>query len=216
MIRFVIAFDDQVADLGEYFSRCKTDIVGFLHEQENIVYEEIHEMPAALCNEAYVDVSMQHYNPDPFVFIAYSHGINNALRCAGNSYVLKGSNSNRFISTLFYTNACLTAVELGQDLIDNGCHTYIGYDEEIEAFTADRYMQTSIQCDNAGLKYFFAKNGTIGEAVTAMKQYYTQNIDKLSDFKDMMYAGFLTAAREALVIKGNTNLKKEDLYYQAT
>lgn len=212
MIRFIVAYDESAMDLGSYFNDCKTDIVGFLEEQQ-LIYGNVREISSNNCTIAAIGAAIQPYNPQPFVFIAYSHGVKYALRCNGDSYVSAGVNSILFANSLFFTNACLAGKDLGKDLIDNGCITFVGFEEEISAFKADKYKSISIACDNAGLKYFFAQNVTINEAVRAMKQYYTNQIDRLESFKDMAFAGYLAAAREALVVKGDLELIKEQLYY---
>jgi len=59
---------------------------------------------------------------------------------------------------------------------------------------------------------FLLEDITISEACTKMKNYYTQEIDRLTNFKDMLFAGHLVEARDSLVCLGNGNLKKEDLF----
>jgi len=213
MINFFIACDERVADLGVYFEDCKNDIVGYLSEQSTLVKEVIREIKSLQCNEAYIEQIVKPFNPKPFVFIAYSHGVDNALRCNNASYVMTEGNTTTFQNSLFYSNACLIGRVLGQNLIDSGCFTFVGFTQEVLAFKFYNYKKTSIDCDNSGLKYFFSMpDVTIGQSVEAMKNYYTSQIDKLNNFKDIIFAASLTAAREALIVKGNAELKKEDLY----
>lgn len=99
MINIVIAFDNQNITLGLYFDDCKKDIVDFFNEQDGLM-QSCYEIPSPQCNMAYIDVAIPKLNSNPFVFIAYTHGIANGLRCNGNSFVSL-VNSHYFVNSLF-------------------------------------------------------------------------------------------------------------------
>ena len=210
MINFAVAYDDKAGELSDYFTECKNDLVGFLNEQENLVNDNVLEIPSENCNEAFIETQIKAINDHPFVFIAYSHGNDTMLYTVDDSrYVVKDVNSHVFVGALFYSNACLIGRDLGQNLVDNGCIAFIGFNEKIEAFKFDQYKNISISCDNAALKFFFAQDVTIYDAYKAMKSQYTNQIDRLENFKDMLYAGYLAAAREALIFIGNKEVTRE-------
>jgi hypothetical protein len=202
MIDCVIAFDEKDTELGAYFLACKENLASFLEEQQisNLV-----EIPANRCNQVYMQHKIEHATK-PFIFVAYSHGLENALVCQGEGYVKANENTSLFTQSVFYTNACLSGKILANDLIDNGCLCYIGYEESINVLLANPGI--SIKCDNYGIMLFVGGNLTIYEAFQAMKKYYTSESEKLS-FVD---AAELTYARDSLVFLGNKELKFTQLF----
>lgn len=211
MINVAIAFDDKDENLGNYFLNCKDDISGFFNDQKHLLKETPIFFPSEKCDQTNIDVEIAKINVAPFIFIAYSHGNENSLRCNGNSYVKKGINTNNFSKSLFYTNSCLSGKHLGKELVDNGCFAFIGYVEEIEAPLDKGYEAISINCDNSGIKTFLSDDIPISKAFTRMRNYYTKNIDKYRDI-DPFFAAMLVKNRESLVFHGNNELKKEDLF----
>jgi hypothetical protein len=212
MINFIVACDNNDIELGAYFTDCKEQLFGVLEEQKGLINGSIHEMSGNLCNSIYIDLKIPTYHPDPFVFIAYSHGNEIALCCRGNCYIEKNINAQHFRNSLFYTSACSVGKDLGPHLIEQGCLSFIGYESEINAYKKNERKDISKKCDNAGIIAFLSGDLTIYDSYKRMKNYYTQQIDKLEDIKDIMFAMDLIHARESLVCLGNENLKKEDLF----
>ena len=136
-----------------------------------------------------IDVTISSINSNPFIFIAYSHGNEKALCCGNENYIEKGVNAHNFGKSLFYTNACLVGKELGIHLIEQGCLAFVGYEKESYKYTQPDKKEISKNCDNAGIISFLSDDITIFEAYNQMKNYYTQQINKLEDFKDMVFAG---------------------------
>ena len=213
MINFIIAFDNQNIALGQYFEDCKNDIVALLNEQSHLVKSNL-QIASNQCNKAYIDVAIPQLNSNPFIFVAYTHGIENGLRCDGVSFV-SADNCCHFTNSLFYSTACLIGKKLAPELINNGCSVFVGYKDESEViFEKDAYRPVFIECDNFALKMFLTKpNVTIGQSFEAMKNYYTNKIDFFMEMgEDILFISSLVANREALVCLGNKDLKKEDLF----
>jgi hypothetical protein len=161
---------------------------------------------------AYIGSTILQLNSNPFVFIAYTHGIEDGLRCNGNSFV-SVDNCDQFINSLFYSTACLIGKKLAPQLIDKGCKAFVGFREESEVFENATYRQTFIECDNFALKMFMISDTSIGQSFEAMKNHYTNKIDRLMEFgEDPLFISTLTANREALICMGDKNLKKEDFF----
>jgi hypothetical protein len=211
MINFIVAYDNQDANLGTYFEECKNQLVGLLTEKDECS-SAIQEIAGSRCNNAYIDITIPSYNTSPFIFVAYSHGNEKALCCGSNCYVEKDVNAHHFVNSLFYTTACSAGKELGNHLIEKGCLAFVGYKTEINAYRQEGKKEISRNCDNAGIIAFLSENITIREAYKRMKNYYTQHIDRLFNVKDMVFAGNLVKARESLICLGNKDLKKEDLF----
>lgn len=209
MINVFIAFDDQNADLGQYFTDCQNDITALLAEQVHLA-NSCSLVASRLCNVAYIDITIPQINLNPFVFIAYTHGIEDGLRCDGVSFVSM-DNSHHFINSFFYSTACLIGKQLAPELIRNGCKAFIGFKEESEVFKKASYKQTFIKCDNFALKMFITSDASVGQSFDAMKNYYTNKIDHFLELgEDFIFIGNLIANREALVCLGDKTLKKED------
>jgi hypothetical protein len=212
MINFIIAYDNNDAALGTYFEDCKNQLLGVLREQNGLVNDKVREISGNQCNNAHIDMLISQYQLNPFIFIAYSHGNEKALCCGNNYYVEKDVNAHYFVNSLFYTTACSVGKELGAHLIKNGCLAFVGYKNEIHAYKQNDKKEISKNCDNAGIIAFLSDDITISEAYMKMKNYYTQQIDRLNDVRDMLFAGDLVKARESLICLGNKDLKKEDLF----
>jgi len=211
MINFIIAYDNSDANLGAYFEECKNHLLGVLTEQSGLA-NEIREICGNRCNDAHIDILIPQYNSNPFIFVAYSHGNEKALYFGNCRYVEKDVNIHNFANSLFYTTACSVGKELGAHLIENGCLAFIGYDETVSAYKLTEKKDISKNCDNAGIIEFLSDDITIWEAYMRMRNYYTQQINKFENLEDMMFAGDLVEARDALVCLGDKNLKKENLF----
>jgi hypothetical protein len=212
MINFIIAYDNQDANLGQYFGDCKNQLLEVLREQDGLVNGEVYEIFGNKCNNAYIDMLIPQYQPNPFIFVAYSHGNERALCCGNNNYVEKDVNAHHFVNSLFYTTACSVGKELGAHLVENGCLAFVGYDDTVSAYRLTEKKDISEKCDNAGIIEFLSADITIWEAYMRMRNYYTLQINKFENLEDMIFAGDLVEARDALVCLGDKNLKKEDLF----
>lgn len=183
-----------------------------LFEEHDQLVKSCSKIPSSQCNVAYIDMVIPIISVNPFIFIAYTHGIKDGLRCNGGSFVSVG-NCQHFINSLFYSTACLIGKKLGPELINRGCKAFVGFKEESEVFQNVSYRRTFMECDNFAIKMFISSGASIGESFDAMKNYYTTKIDRLMEFgEDPLFIGALTANRESLVFLGDRALKKEDLF----
>ena len=189
MIKFIVAFDDKNAEIGDYCNACHKDLVGFLSEQNHPDVTSIEGQYCTIPNiDSHFPIDTNHF------FIAYSHGNKTSLTCSGEAYVKLGQNSTNFQQSFFYTTACLAGVELGklmQSLV------FVGFDKEISHSIT--YQDIFVKCDNAILKAFLSKDITAYDAYNQALAYYNQEIDKLSTFKDFTTHSLLLKARESLV-----------------
>jgi hypothetical protein len=206
MVSFDICFDNTDALLGLYFEQSKVDIVNFIIV--NCLNHTINEIPSHRCNQAYIDIRIAQININNFLFIAYAHGKDDSLVANGSYFIKKNVNSSLFVNSLFYSMSCLTAKELGADLVVNGSHAFIGYNNDADALLGN-HQQLSIDCDNSGIKNFIL-GSSIKEAFNQMKDFFTQKIDWLEENGEPLLAALLTANRDSLSFEGNSNLTFEN------
>ena len=202
MIKFGIAFDNNDVELGDYFRLSKEDIISFIaaHCQDH----NIIEIPSIQCNQAFIDFTIPQINADNFLFLAYSHGNHDSLTAGGAFYIKKEVNSALFVNSLFYSMSCLSARELGSDLIGNGCHAFVGFKENANALLGS-FQALSIECDNYAIKAFINGAG-IKSAVEQMKANFTDKIDQLILAGEPLRAAYLRQNRDALWFDGVEDL----------
>ncbi|WPQ63409.1 hypothetical protein SIO70_00845 [Chitinophaga sancti] len=206
MASFGISFDDSHVRLGTYFRKSKDDIITFINDKCNTA--NISELNASLCTIANIDRTMPLLNQSNFVFIAYSHGKDDALEVDGELYIQAGVNSYLFSNSFFYSMACNTGNILGGDLIVNRSHGFIGYMDEAIALP-EPYEKLSIDCDNYALKKFIL-GATLKDAYDEMKEFFNQQIDFLLNQGEFLWASSLRRNRDALIMHGNGALTFEE------
>lgn len=202
MVNFHIAYDGLDAGLGNYFELSKLDIANFIFA--NCIDHHVSEIPSPQCTLAYIDELLPQINTQNFIFVVYSHGDDDQLLSDGTHYIKRGINHYLFSNSLFYSMSCLSGRELGQALVANGSHVFIGYKEEINALLG-AFLQLSIDCDNHALKNFILGK-PIGHCYDEMKEFFTEKIDELVANGEPMRASTLRATRDALVFEGNREL----------
>jgi hypothetical protein len=209
MIRVNIAFDDQDIGLGSFFQECKQDLIDYLEDRrinndDNYTVDEIH---SGHCNEVYLEHKISSINADNFLFIAYSHGDTDCLTVNGAAYIHLNSNAYLFNNSFFYAVACSVGARLGQNLIDSGCHVFIGYKDSF--YVLNGKLKLSVNCANIGIKMFLSGK-SVEESFRLIKSFYNQEIDKLVSFSDIISASILTSNKSALVLVGRNDLTIED------
>ena len=176
MINLSIAFDNNNEDAGDYFALSKEDLMSFLE-----IYSgnfSVNLLDSSNCNEKNIEAEINLINSGNFLFITYCHGNEDRLEANNCSFVESDKNVNLFINSLFYSVSCLSGKKLGQNLIDNGCHIFIGYKEVFRIIPSN--YQITIECSNFAFKKF-VEGMPIGDAFDLMIEFYYQEVDKLYD-----------------------------------
>jgi hypothetical protein len=188
MTRIVLAFDDEDEHMGEFNRGCLDDLNEFLVDSKYQVFI----IQSAQLNDLNI-----HYKTEgdfPFLFAAYSHGLNNSLQSQSGTYVSTTTNHTHFNQAVFYTVSCHAAVELGPCLIENGCVSFFGYKSIFNFWVGYKCFS---QCANHGLFLFL--NGTnTDEVYQQMIAEYNSQIDALYE-DDSFVASLLLENRKALV-----------------
>jgi hypothetical protein len=128
MINILVVYDDLDHKIGENAQFCYEYLANSLPADEHIK----HILRGENCTSERVEHTITTFNEKPFIFVAYSHGKADKLISTyeTNGYV-NLENAYFFGESLFYTNACLTALELKSHLTHHKCKGYVGYSIEV-------------------------------------------------------------------------------------
>ncbi len=202
MYKIILAYDKQDEETGEFFHNCAKDLKNIT---QNLPCEIIKVPSERLSNTAFIDVKISVFDEQPFIFIAYSHGSKKAFLGANGAYV-KAGYTTQFSNSLCYSFTCESASQLGPDLIQNGCRSFWGYNEEVNVYST--YQQVFVECANYGFKQLL--NGdTMQEAFDKMIDFHNQQIDFIAD-KNYFVASILMENRDALTLLGDKGLVLEN------
>ena len=197
MINILLAHDNKDEILGVSFEQCAS-----LSKNILLPIAQIVELDSNSLNKETVENTISQFDQHPFLFIAYSHGKDDALEQGYERYV-SVENAYFFGTSFVYTFACYTANELGNALIAQNCHTFIGYDKEVRSVI--EYHNIFAQCAVYGLERFIAGE-TTGMIWEEMRNNYTQTIDSIDAYAgDFTVLYNLRKNRDALILLGNTN-----------
>lgn len=198
MIKFILAYDEGNAELGNFFNMCATDLKNsFIADKHELVLE----IPSRRLNTYFLELSLAQYKEAKFIFTAYSHGSEDRLT-SHEVYLSTNSNLQPFQNSLFYTFSCLTGVNLGTKLVDNGCLAFVGY--KVEAYIITRNEDIFTEGANFGLKQFLSGE-SIGNSIKQMKNKHSELIDATYE-KYPLVASTLRSNRDGLILIGNTEL----------
>lgn len=193
MAKTVIVFDEVDKQLGTFFQLCIEDLNDFFN---SLAIQPI-LLNSAKLNDSSIELTTK--SLDAFIFGAYSHGGENCLVNSTATYISTTVNNTCFNNCFFYTWSCSCGYELGGNLIENGCLSFIGYNKVIAIWNT--YVLPFIICANHGLKLFFSGVNTF-QIIIEMKNQYNNEIDSIYE-KDFMIASILRENRDALVKHGN-------------
>jgi hypothetical protein len=198
MINTFIAYHDNDFALGDYFEESHDDITAVIGVNELVTNVSIRGLD---CTEANINATLLGLNGGRFVFIALTHGNNDEFVC--NDVFISAANAHYFSNSFFYSTACSTGKNIGKVLVENGCHSFIGYEEEIEIILD--YSTAFYSCENFGIKSFLQNDETVEVSYNKMVENYTAQIDKLlaGSMDDLIAATYLISNRDCLTLLGN-------------
>jgi len=193
MIKTIFAVDNQDSGLGSFFSECLQDILNY--DNKSIELEILRSN--SLQNDIVTTSKLNDITK--FIFLAYSHGNDDALAInIVTPYISSTINADKFKDSFFYTCSCHTGKILGKALVDNGCSSYIGYNDK---FTVWGYnTQPFVECANYGFKLFL-QGDDVDTVIKKMKDKYDEHFENYNN--DLIGAAFLLSNKNALVAHGN-------------
>lgn len=206
MPNLIVAFDHLDDKIGSNLHQCYQHLEGEVDFSE--YYIQI--LDGKNCSSQRVQEAISILDEKAFIFIAYSHGKEDALisYVEPSGYVNTG-NAYFFGKSLIYTNSCYTARQLKGTLLACNCVGYVGYEGEVLLPENPNDEALFIACENKGIIHFLTTNDTLAQSVNVMKNYYEEEYDKLA-YRDFVLASKLLRNLEGLVIGGNHDLTKND------
>lgn len=207
MLNIILAFDEEDTDIGLFNRGCKEDFIVYLKENKLFNHKDINIVFISSVDLSYSNIEKILLKYETFIFVAYSHGEIDQLVCNKEAYVKVGTNTQLFRNTFFYTVSCLTGKFLGERLIDNGCHVFLGYKEFFNLW--DGYKEFST-CANYGF-FKFIEGCSVDSAYEATINKYNECIDRLYK-KDFFVAAFLEDNKKGLVKFGKGGFVINDIH----
>lgn len=122
MINLFLAFDDEDEDIGSFNQGCLEDCLDFFETTQ--LSSSLTYIKTRTLNSSNIELKLEGLSS--CVFVAYSHGQHDKLTSKGDAYV-SIENIMLFKNSFFYTVSCNSGLILGNQLVDNGCHSFFGY-----------------------------------------------------------------------------------------
>ncbi len=208
MINILIAYDDLDERCGNYFSASHDRM---LHSLSSIDLSKQHSINTDACLAKPIEDYTGAFSGSPFIFIAYAHGVEDALLIGTERY-LHLENSYFFAETIFYACGCLSAQKLMPKLRSERCRVVLGYDAKISSNNpeCDPVFQ---DCENAFLSNFLTTSDTVQDSLKYMYKKYNEMGKYLRSTYDSFTAGVLEGNLAAFKLncsEEDKNMTKED------
>lgn len=207
MPNIILAYDHLDNTIGTNCYQC------YLHLDKEIALSsyKTQVLDGGNCSSQKLQECITSLNGQAFIFIAYSHGKEDALlSCIEPSGYVTTGNAYFFGQSLVYTNSCHSALQLKNELIKSNCLGFVGYEDIVRLPENSDDERIFISCENRGIIHFLTTNDNLFESVQIMKEYYQEEYVRLAS-RNFFLASRLLRNMEALVIAGNFNLTKNDL-----
>lgn len=209
-MRIVILCDEEDSTVGHFVGLCAQSTLEFVSD----IGIDVVSVNAIDLTDVNVMKIANQYENQPFICVAYSHGSESSLICSryGN-YISNEVNFDSFQNTLFYTWACSSA-GLGEVLVKNGCHSYVGYWEPVSIPSpGDPLTDVFVECATFALRAFYLEELTILESVNAMKDKIDEMWKELVD-ENPIAATYLLDHSNFLDLIGKENLRRADIFQE--
>jgi len=206
MVKTLIVSDTKDSILGGFFESCKQEVDTIL--DSNKFEKKIIDGNKAF--EVLLPLKVKNFNSKPFLFVNFSHGIEDKLlQNASNEFLSLTINIECTQNAFVYCYACKAGKVLGKEICNDETLCFIGYEEDViiqEFFNA---KDAFVDCATFGLRSFV--NGSTSKQVfNSIKEKHTKYIDEFY-IRDMLTASLFMQNRDALCIYGNLNLSITDL-----
>jgi hypothetical protein len=176
MFNLLLIYDDLNDRNGDYFRASHQHIIDKLSTLDRYNAQSLN---TEQCLAHPIDHYSSAFSGQPFIFMAYTHGSEDALHIGTENYIHE-QNAYFFSETLFYACSCLSAKILGLKLRDQGCRIFAGYNAKISTVNPD-CEPIFYECENAFLSHFLTTNNTIQESLSFMYHKYNEMRTHIED-----------------------------------
>ena len=167
MLNLLLIYDNLNERNGDYFMASHQNMNDKLSVLDSY---NLQSLNTDLCLANPIDHYSSAFNGQPFIFIAYTHGSENALHVGEQMYIHE-HNAYLFSETIFYACSCLSAKTLGDRLRSEGCRIFAGYDAHISSLNPE-CEPIFYECENAFLSNFLTTDNTIQQSLKFMYDEY--------------------------------------------
>lgn len=205
MINQLVILDDEDVKLGSFFNLCAT----YAYEVSDSSKHEINcrRVCAHEVNAENISNHLAPINQERFIFLSFLHGSSEAMFINGSGEIVSvHENYYLFTKGFIYTFSCYNGSVLADQILNNGAELYWGYIDK--AWVHTDYEEDFKECALAGYQYFL-QGYTAKDAYLLMQEFINNKIDELYQ-TDFVAASTLMRNRDALVLKGNDNLRVTD------
>lgn len=174
MLNIIFVSDDTDIKIGTNCSLSHKH----LNEAVSLVEDNVILLNGDLCTADELQKAITSFEGKPCILVAFSHGTDDALLSKDEmERYLHKANAYYCNSSLVYTNSCYSGVVLMQDLIDEKCAGFVGYDDEVRLPENEEDDILFIECENSGLIHFLQTQDSLTQSVEVMKNKYREQYD---------------------------------------
>lgn len=208
-ISSVILADDNAEDLGDFFvllkEKTETALNDFVASSDSIelntkvlLSEDIEEKS--------ISENMAKVNRNNFFCFCFVHGDYDKMLNYGETFISTSVNYYIFSNAFVYTFSCCNGADLADVFILNNVKTFIGYKEK--AYCPEGYDNITSDIALVGLNSFL-DGKSAKESYEEMKKAYDKPVQ--NNEIEAFARSFYRKNRDALVIKGNGDLRIDDM-----
>lgn len=206
MIHLLIAYDDQDARRGDYFTDSQKHLAEVLKH-----HCTIHSFDTSAINTNAIETKISALNESrntPFVFVNYSHGETHSLHTAEKAFINE-ANAFYFGESLFYACSCLAGIGLKDRLMAENCTFFMGYKGRLTSIYPETEHLFYI-CENTVVADFLSNDVTIRDSIKAMYKQYSNFMEDSNI--DSTTRSVLAQNLSYFVFDGDETLAKKDFY----
>lgn len=206
MINQVVVLDGEDEVLGDFFSLCADQAHSRCEAHGGVIVTQ--RVGSDEVTSTNISGLLSKVNQQGFIFLGFVHGTPEAMVINGtDNFVSTADNYYVFSNAFLYTFSCYNGTELADKLLTNGAISFWGYSKK--AWVCHAFHSEFANAALSGYYHFLDGHNT----ATA----YERMIDDINNQIDAIYQRSMFAAstlmdnRDALILKGDKELKISDL-----
>jgi hypothetical protein len=207
MINLLVAYDDNDGDLGDYFEQSHEIVSRLTSTLPAINHTAIRGLD---CSFEAINLATRAVNDNLFIFAAATHGDSDCLVNSQSDVFIDRTIAGAFRNSFFYSTACCAGSILGPELLQNGCLSFIGYDDISTAPSDENYNALFINCEFYALFQFLSTTNSVQQVYSDMLVEFENQIDLLFESDEIITGIELQKNYYCLILLGNGQLTQND------